>query len=72
MREIVLETERKLQLIEVTDQIRDALGETNDGGFRRRVGGDPGQRRGRAATRQLDHLAVAVLAKMRKNRRTWR
>ena len=29
MREIVLETERKLQLIEVTDQIRDALGETN-------------------------------------------
>lgn len=29
MREIVLETERKLQLIEVTDQIRDALGEAN-------------------------------------------
>ena len=29
MREIVLETERKLQLIEVTDQIREALGETN-------------------------------------------
>ena len=29
MREIVLETERKLQLIEVTDQIRDALGDTN-------------------------------------------
>jgi secondary thiamine-phosphate synthase enzyme len=29
VREIVLETERKLQLIEVTDQIRDALGETN-------------------------------------------
>lgn len=27
MREIVLETERKLQLIEVTDQIRDALGQ---------------------------------------------
>ena len=29
MREIVLETERKLQLIEVTDEIRDALGNTN-------------------------------------------
>ncbi len=29
MREIVLETERKLQLIEVTDEIRDALGDTN-------------------------------------------
>ena len=29
VREIVLETERKLQLIEVTDQIRDALGEAN-------------------------------------------
>ena len=29
MQEIVLETERKLQLIEVTDQIRDALGDTN-------------------------------------------
>ena len=29
MREIVLETERKLQLIEVTDQIREALGDTN-------------------------------------------
>ena len=29
MREIVLETERKLQLIEITDQIRDALSETN-------------------------------------------
>ena len=29
MREIVLETERKLQLIEVTDQIRDALGDAN-------------------------------------------
>jgi len=29
MHEIVLETERKLQLIEVTDQIRDALGDTN-------------------------------------------
>ena len=29
MREIVLETERKLQLIEVTDQVRDALGETD-------------------------------------------
>src|SRR2546430_16733308 len=29
VREIVLETERKLQLIEVTDQIRDALGDTN-------------------------------------------
>jgi secondary thiamine-phosphate synthase enzyme len=30
VREIVLETERKLQLIEVTDQIRDALGDAND------------------------------------------
>lgn len=29
MREIVLETERKLQLIEITDQIRDALREAN-------------------------------------------
>ena len=29
MREIVLETERKLQLIEVTDQIRDALRDAN-------------------------------------------
>jgi secondary thiamine-phosphate synthase enzyme len=29
VREIVLETERKTQLIEVTDLIRDALGETN-------------------------------------------
>ena len=29
MREIVLETERKLQLIEITDQIRDALGDMN-------------------------------------------
>jgi len=29
VREIVLETERKLQLIEVTDQIRDALGDAN-------------------------------------------
>ena len=29
MREIVLETERKLQLIEVTEQIREALGDTN-------------------------------------------
>ena len=29
MREIVLETDRKLQLIEVTDQIRDALGDPN-------------------------------------------
>jgi secondary thiamine-phosphate synthase enzyme len=29
VREIVLETERKLQLIEVTDQIRDVLGDTN-------------------------------------------
>ena len=29
MHEIVLETERKLQLIEVTDQIREVLGETN-------------------------------------------
>ena len=29
MQEIVLETERKLQLIEVTDQIRGALGDTN-------------------------------------------
>ncbi len=29
MREIVLETERKLQLIEVTDQIRDALGDSD-------------------------------------------
>ncbi len=31
MREIVLETERKLQLIEVTEQIRDALGDANGG-----------------------------------------
>jgi secondary thiamine-phosphate synthase enzyme len=29
VREIVLETERKLQLIEVTEQIREALGDTN-------------------------------------------
>jgi len=29
VREIVLETDRKLQLIEVTDQIRDALGDPN-------------------------------------------
>ncbi len=29
MREIVLETERKLQLIEVTDEIRAALGDAN-------------------------------------------
>ena len=29
MHEIVLETERKLQLIEITDQIRDALGDPN-------------------------------------------
>jgi secondary thiamine-phosphate synthase enzyme len=29
VREIVLETERKLQLIEVTDQIRTALGDAN-------------------------------------------
>jgi secondary thiamine-phosphate synthase enzyme len=29
VREIVLETERKLQLIEVTDQIRDVLGDAN-------------------------------------------
>ena len=29
MREIVLETERKLQLIEITDEIRDAIGDTN-------------------------------------------
>ncbi|MGH3009608.1 MAG: secondary thiamine-phosphate synthase enzyme YjbQ [Gaiellaceae bacterium] len=29
MREIVLETDRKTQLIEITDLVRDALGETN-------------------------------------------
>jgi len=29
VREIVLETERKLQLIEVTDRIREVLGDTN-------------------------------------------
>ncbi len=29
MREIVLETERKTQLIEITDQVREALGDAN-------------------------------------------
>ena len=50
------------------DLERQRLGEPDDGGLRRGVGADARQRVGRAAPRELDDLAVAVLLEVRHER----